>query len=520
MKNVIRLLGIAVILVCGIAGLRSGARAGASGKAEYTITVNGGHATNLRGETISMAEPGTEIIVYHDVTPGKYWKRWKSTVMLKENTIVCRFTMPSRHVTIAAETVETQKAYTLDLTETTPNLSAEDTYLLRNAFICWKNSTDIDDLDFNKDGHLDLHYCRSREEISRWGLSNYSLGTYYEVKIPDGEIGTVRIVIDNDKTSAPVRVEGAKPHKITAPQGTVYLENYGKFPGDITLERITEATPGEKIDVKLNGVPEGMYLKYVKINGTTSLINPGNSSCQFYMPPRDVTVEFIFAEQSPLRIDLSEGPIELSDSDFMDFKKAITSTYVGNPFENANRGIDFDRDYEFDIVFSKSGSLRIMEANRTPFTEQHAEVTCSRKTGGVYWPVTVIFPDYANIPVTPTPTPSATPTTTPTPTALPTAMPAPTATEKVLPTQAPKPDGDDEEDSKLRYILMLGGSLVLLTMAVVAFLLLKKDKPKPPNDSFNDWNEDRVIINASSGVASQPVPPSEKEQITDLDKNK
>ncbi|MBO4668836.1 MAG: hypothetical protein J5648_02530 [Lachnospiraceae bacterium] len=506
MKNVIRLLGVMVILVCAFALFRSGASAGASGNAKYKITVNGGHATNMLGETVTEAAPGTEIIVYHDVTPGKYWKSWSSSVTLKSNTVICRFTMPSENVTITAETVATQKSYTLDLTEVTPKLSNADLYLLKNAFISWKNTTDIEYLDFNNDGHIDIQYTdyTYSNKLSRFGLSNYSLGTSYEVKIPDGEIGTVRIIVDNDKTSTPVRVEGAKPHKIIAPQGTVYLETHAQIMGSYNYEEISESTPGESIQVRLNGVPDGKYVSGIIIDGAVSrsVFTTGSRTVSFYMPPRDVTVEFVFAEQVPLTIDLSGGRLAFSQSDFNDYASAITSAYSGDAFESYNQGIDFDRDYEFDIVYSRSGSTYYMEANRTPYTEKHAEVTFSGKTTGMYRPVTIIFPDYASIPATPTPTPSEAPTATPTPTVAPTATPVPTATPAPTPAPYIEEAEADGGDKTLRMILIIAGVLVIGTMAVVTFILLKKDAPKPPHSVYNDWNKDRVTIDASSGAAS------------------
>ena len=88
------------------------------------------HGGKMISDQPAGCAPGTEIIVYHDVTPGKYWKSWSSSVTLKSNTVICRFTMPSENVTITAETVATQRSYTLDLTEVTPKLhSAQDTIL-------------------------------------------------------------------------------------------------------------------------------------------------------------------------------------------------------------------------------------------------------------------------------------------------------------------------------------------------------------------------------------------------------
>ena len=516
MKTVIRLLCVTAVFIFCTAAFQSSVRAGGNGDDEYTITVNGGHATNMLGETVTKAKPGTEIIVYHDVKPGKYWTGWTTDLSSDDNTIIFHFTMPAKPVTITAETVAAQKTYTLDLTEMTPELSTEDLLLLENAFICWKNTTDIDDLDLDKDGHIDLQYVFSPKGFSRWGLSNYSLGTLYEVKIPDGEIGTVRIVIDNDTTSTPVRVADGRPHTIIAEQGTVYMRVNGQKSGEYRYEEVSEAAPGEYIDVRLNAVPKGKYVADVLINGVSSRQTEGSKHALFYMPPRDVTIEFVFGDQIPYTLDLSEGPVKLDIPAANDFRTAIHEAFPGKLFENISFGIDFDKDFDWDIVYTRdsSGNYEI-EGNRTPYTTKNQKVRFSGEADGKYWPVTVIFPDYENIPVTPTPTPTIKPAKAPT------ATPTVTPTEEQPPTPSPvvwRDKNDGKSDFSARgYALIVCAILFFVAAAIVLFLLLKKDAPQPPKNLYNEWNEDRMtILPGNDDVTTGKQPGQNKPPVSDV----
>ena len=132
-----------------------------------------------------------------------------------------------------------------------------------------------------------------------------------------------------------------------------------------------------------------------------------------------------------------------------------------------------------------------------------------------YWPVTVIFPDYENIPVTPTPTPTIKPTKAPT------ATPTITPTKEQIPTPSPvvQSDKNDEKNglSARGYALMFCAILFFIAAAIVLFLLLKKEAPQPPKNPYNEWNEDRMTILPESGtVVTGNQPEQNKPPVSDV----
>jgi hypothetical protein len=516
MKTVIRLWGVAAVFIFCVAAFRGNVRAGGNGSKEYTITVFGGHATNAYGETITKATPGMEITVYHDAAPGKYWKSWTADVQLKENTVICQFTMPAKDVTITAETVSSQRNYTFDFTKETVKLPDEERLLILNAFMALKKTMYLDDIDLDGDGHLDIMYQKYSigKSFSRQGLNYYSLGTSYSVNIPDGEIGALKIVVDNEKAIMPVHVANAKTYKITVEGGSSYVSE--TINGEKT--KSSESVPGDVVYVKCNIPPEGMYVKEAIVNGVIgyepSEYSWDNGSFYFYMPPRDVTVSFVLAEQEPLTIDMSHEWFEGGRN--REYEEALRrASGCGTSTYGTGTGLDFDKDFEMDILYKNE----TLVSARTPYTLKNQKKVFSRVEGSPhrskYWPVTVIFPDYENIPVTPTPTPTNKPTKAPT--ATPTVAP----TEEQIPTPTPvvQSDKNDEKNglSARGYALMFCAILFFIATAIVLFLLLKKEAPQPPKNPYNEWNEDRMTILPESGtVVTGNQPEQNKPPVSDV----
>ncbi|MBO4484399.1 MAG: PT domain-containing protein [Lachnospiraceae bacterium] len=508
-KNLTRFFLTAVILLCVPLAFQSSARA--ENDKEYKITVIGGHAEDADGKVITSAKPGTSFQVVADDGNGKYWTKWESDIPIEDNTFIFWCTMPEHDVKFTSKTVATQRTFVIDLTDPYTSFSQEDAALLRNALIAYAGKTAaFGDYDFDGNGEIDVTFdyrdgqnvfvSRILDMKSHYDTGlRYSLGTSYDVIIPHGEVGRLRIVIDNAKSRYPVLDYTSKKYSIKVNGGTCNL---------------TEAIPGRIVKATVTYAQRD-YLKEVSVVGVTDYNNVFPSyyklsdGVQFFMPPRDVEVTFVMAPQEPLDITF-DGNFEWKADDISEVEKAIEqASGKYTCVRNGKYGFDFDDDFTLDIeIDSKAGKVIVYH---TAYTEKVSErryqeyVTDDRAR---YWPVTI---SYENLPE-PTPTPAPKPRNTEAPTATPEANPTVTPTQKptATPTQVATatPDTDESRDNSGTGKWM--GKLLLLTVClaltgaffVIGFRRYKRNKRKKPKNPYGDWNEDRVIISSSSGATT------------------
>ena len=510
MKNSMtwRLL-IALILICIPVALRSSAMANED--KEYPITVDGGHAEDLNGNVITSAKPGTSFQVVPDDGNGRYWTKWESEEQIKENTYIFWHIMPSHEVRFTAQTVSKRKDIVIDLTVPQVSFTGEDAALLKNALIAYAGTTAaFGTYDFDGDGTSDVSIenrkgetvfvSRANEVRGRYygdeGL-RYSLGTAYTLSIPRGEVGTVRFYVNNEKSEYPVLDRTSKLYSITVKGGTA---DY------------TEAIPGRVIRAKAS-FPEHFYLKETLVTGLTDSTFPYSrldalsrrEGIDFLMPPRNVTVTFVTAPQEPLIIAFDKGLFQWTPEDFEEVEEAIKQASGCQSGVRAGiYGFDFDDNFSVDIEINRETGAVIV--HRTPYTERNRE---SHFGGTVqygrakYWPVDIVFPDYASITLTPTPTTESEATATPSPSEALTE--APTEEAISTPTSYVKEDGKKENRGNvaLRITLIACGVFLFCALFVWLIVRLKKGGSRNQAGSYGNWNEDRVTIDSSSGAMRQ-----------------
>ena len=170
---------------------------------EYRITVNGGHAENENGETITSAAPGTKVTVFHDGGSGKYFNGWLQTdYTVPRNTVVFSFTMPEQNVTFSAATTAAQFNYKLNLDESPKIISEYDSAALYSAFLAFDYAADPE-YDLDSDGTVDLKIEYKDEQLYIYKADGYSLGESYVWNVPNGHYGPVTITTSADVRTVP-----------------------------------------------------------------------------------------------------------------------------------------------------------------------------------------------------------------------------------------------------------------------------------------------------------------------------
>lgn len=112
---------LALVLLCALLP-GPAARAEEPPQTAYTISVQGGRATDLEGNPIESAAPDTTVFLEAQVPEGKYLAGW--TVSPESVTVGedGSFTMPAADVTASADFAD-QQTLTLDLTESSQSLT-------------------------------------------------------------------------------------------------------------------------------------------------------------------------------------------------------------------------------------------------------------------------------------------------------------------------------------------------------------------------------------------------------------
>ena len=503
-KNVIRFILAAILLFCVPSALKTGVLANEDDA--HRITIIGGHAVDADGNIITSAEPGTSFQVVPDDGNGKYWKSWKSQDDSDSYDYIFWYTMPDHDVEFTAQTVTARKTIVIDLTKPSVTFAGDDAVLLKNALIAYAGTTAaFGNYDFDGDGTLDVTFeNRNGKTVSvireqyvypvEEGL-RYSLGTSYEVSIPRGEAGTIRFVVNNSESEYPVLDRSAETHAIKVNGGTCQL---------------TEAIPGRSVRAEAT-YSKHDYLEEFRVEGISGKTNTyyrwsnyGRGSIDFLMPPRDVEITFIMAPQERLDISFDEDYRWKTD-DIAEVEAAIAQASGSETCIRAGKyGFDFDNDFDLDLeIDSKNGLVTIY---RTAYTGKGGGITFQNTVSrdrSKYWPVYVSFDNLPDATPTPSPVPTATSTPTSTPTADLTAVPTATA----IPTATPNVTKLEDEVKKgytiFRNILIILGVLLFCSLFVLAIVLIKTDSTgKSRRDSYRDWNEDRITIQASSGATA------------------
>ena len=506
-KNVTRFFLTAIIFLCVPLAFQSSARA--EKDKEYKITVIGGHAEDLNGNVITAAKPGTSFQVVPDDGNGRYWTKWESEEQIKENTYIFWHIMPNHEVRFTAQTVSKRKDIVIDLTVPQVSFTGEDAALLKNALIAYAGTTAaFGTYDFDGDGTSDVS-IENRKGETVWvtresnvrasydaGIAlKYSLGTAYTIYIPHGEAETIRLVVNNAKSEYPVLDRTSKPYSIT-------VDNERS-------SRTDEAIPGEFVTVTSLSMPPQFYLKEILVTGIPNLApsvsytgNSRKDEISFLMPPRNVTITFITAAQEPLYVYFDEK-FQWKPDDLGEIEEAIKqASGCLSSVRGGIYGFDFDDDFVVDIEINRETGAVI--AHRTPYTEEtrrrYFEKTVSRGRT-MYWPVTIVFPDYEIIPVTQAPTEEAS-TVTPSQSEALTATPFEEAVSTPTPYVNENKSKENSNHSVLKGVLIACGVLLFCALFVWLIVRLKKDGSRNQAGSYGDWNEDRVIISSSSGATT------------------
>lgn len=505
-KNVIRFILAAFLFLCVPTAFKSSVLANEDD--EHRITVKGGHAVDADGNNITSARAGTSFQVVPDDGNGKYWKSWKSQDDSDSYDYIFWYNMPDHDVEFTAQTVTARKTIVIDLTKPSVTFAGDDAALLKNALIAYSGTTTaFGGYDFDGDGTIDVNITnrdgknidvnRGTELYGGYYQEKelrYSLGTSYTLSIPRGEVGIIRFIVNNAESEYPVLDRTSKAYAIQVNGGTCNLTE--AIPGTGVRTDVTYSKHDYLKEIQVNGINGGTYY-YYSYSGFSN-----RTGIYFLMPPRDVEITFIMAPQERLDISFDENCRWKAD-DIVEVEAAIKQA---SGFETCVRagkyGFDFDNDFDLDLELDSKRGLVII--HRTAYTERNSGITFQNSVGGdrsKYWPVYVSFDNLPD--ATPTPGPGQTATSAPT--AALTAVPTATPTEIATPTPDVRKLEDEAQKTAtvLKYILIIGGVLLFCALFVVAIVLLKKDGTRKSNrDSYRDWNEDRITIQASNGATA------------------
>ena len=371
-------------------------------KEYYSIQIIGGHAEDENGKVITQAQSGQRVCVFRDKEPGKYWKAWKSTYPVDCRMVCFDFIMPATDVTFTAETTTSQITYTLDLTDSFTFLSGDELYLIGNAiriFSGGKSSSSApgDYADFDKNGTDDIflwNYDDMRPNLGK-GIyrRDYNLGTKYTVAIDDGQIGSLTLVVNNEKSDKPVKDTSVGPFTVT-------LTGKVKFNEESDNRRSKTFYPGEyviisgknkRIDLHCEGI-DSSNLPYVSRYYDTYT----ESYISFYMPYHDVSITDINSMQTPLELDLRSGScvIDLTeDFDFHEYFSKITeAVWYWDSIGDEVYIYDIDHDGEYDLSYNPQNKKLVVLAS--PYMQSFTKLEFTTTNFSLkYSPLTVLLTD-------------------------------------------------------------------------------------------------------------------------------
>ncbi|MBO4696881.1 MAG: hypothetical protein J5643_06335 [Lachnospiraceae bacterium] len=363
-------------------------------KEEYAIRVTGGHAEDESGNHITSAKSGSKVNIVRDKEPGKYWKSWKLNFTCAdraENYMDFSFVMPAKDVTVTAETTTSQKVYKIDLTYGDFEVPLKDTYLIRNALREYRFDENIDlDGDGKKDfynGFRNPMDNYDEEYYNRIGYE-YGLGELFEIKVDDGQIGTVQFLVDKDKTPFPILDTEKGMFKISATG--VYAEKAVESEyGYDDWVKVEEACPGTRIRITCDRskLTKGQYYGGYVTDGLQGidLGDTPDDYLEFNMPARDVTVSVQTLPQIPLVIDMTSGrgtvPKYVRFSEL--FPDASGCEYT---FDGEFTRYDLDRNGTADLLYCYGDDyIEFSRASAELFGQYDLEFT--GQTAGKYYPI-------------------------------------------------------------------------------------------------------------------------------------
>jgi len=369
---------------------------------EFAITVNGGHAIDTLGKTVTKASSGERITIVSDGGPGQYWKSWKSDYEdIPKNFITFCFTMPARDVTITAETVAEQTPYTIDMTET---VGGTNVGIIVNAILA-NDPYEVEsmDADLNSDGTIDIEFWDS-DEYGFYGYQTdildatfifrtekYSLWDSTTIPVKDGPYGPITYTVDIERANSGesyIRsIYDLRKHSVTLVNGIFESGEGDRKSGETVLVIPEPRADGQYVSewTFTPELPEGWWY-YDTLAGIL----------QFTMPSMDITVVGILSEAQPLTIDLSEGKSFLAEKYYQCIMDALGETDADSA--------DLNQDGITDITFNRD----YKQIRPTNEYSCGTEFTLKGATRGPYYPITFIYNPKGEESVTPTPTPEPT----------------------------------------------------------------------------------------------------------------
>lgn len=396
-----------------------------AGKAEegaYTITVDGGYATDGDGNRITKAEPGTRVILVCEVHTGQYLMQWDGTdaegkAVLPGNrrwekksgrngVLYEEFSMPESNVRFTARK-GTQTPVTIDLREgywetsdgdiwTVPGVSGETDVA---AMLCSGAGTTMDRagndstvLDLNGDGSWDIYLYAKNSSKSLPGaiiIPTNGCSVTDDIKLEQ--------IIPGPAWPVTIRF-GAKPtdryYTVKAEHGTVV---------DSSGTPVKSAAPGAKLYL----IPKVLDHEYVvswkngEVKEYFRFTEPDPDKIVFRMPRADVNLTAVTRAQQPLEIDLSKGfyaggiTINPTQLYFIDgFREQLSD---GRHYRFGR--LDIDGDSADDVIvgcmredFGAEGSKDV-SVFFIPLTESRVQDFCAYDVpnGGAYRPVVFRF---------------------------------------------------------------------------------------------------------------------------------
>lgn len=382
-------------------------------KPEYEIKVTGGHAEDQDGNVITKAASGTNVVIRRDAEAGKYWKAWKSDFKVNYSKNMCfGFTMPAKDVSFTAETTTTQTTYTLDFSSSFRDLPDKDNTLLFNALCAFNGYKNywgyMESADADGDGIVDFQLGPRDEmgEIPGYGMDRrfgtYSLGTDYTMTISDGQIGKLRLIVNNKKADVPVVDRAKGPYKVTLSENVVWGDgNNGKKIED----RVYEVYPGERIGLYGAKGANGTFCSKFDVTGidytnVASLYRSPLVLMDIYMPYNDVTVTGILDEPEPLELNLSSGSCVVDKvSYFAEYLRQVSGIEGATDGDGGYR-FDMDHDGITDLAYQEENDTLIVY--ETAYTLTRGSETYKKVAPDelyFYWPLTIRFSEETFYPI-------------------------------------------------------------------------------------------------------------------------
>ncbi len=334
-------------------------------KKYYSIQVSGGHAEDENGNAITQAKSGQTVRIIRDSEPGKYWKAWKSNYPVDCRMASFSFIMPATDVTFTAETTSSQVSYSLDLTESYIDLSEEELYAIGNAVRIFNKCSNpscspLEYVDFDGNGTEDigLGKCYPDKGIGIHRFSNYNLGTEFTVSIEDGQIGSLTLIVNNEKSDKPVKDTSTGPFTVTLNGRVMFAEKSD-------WKRKKEFYPGELVEISGDSIKTAIHCDDIDSADHPYVLRFDGFLFSFYMPYHDVTITELNSKQTPLELDLRSGSCEIElteDFDFHVYFIQITDANWDSIGGTAYK-YDIDHDGVYDLSYNvKENKLVILSS--------------------------------------------------------------------------------------------------------------------------------------------------------------